>query len=86
MSCRVLENELRNKRVMTRKTIKIQSIGERRNIMWAVITSRFIIVIRMIKLKEPEIGGICTALGDANKYVDLGLNNSREDFMGVTQT
>jgi hypothetical protein len=38
----------------------------------------------MIKLKEPETGGICMALGDDNKRVDLGLKTSREDFMGVT--
>jgi len=39
VSYRVLEKELRNKTVLTLKTIKIQSTGERRNIMWAVITS-----------------------------------------------
>jgi len=35
-------------------------------------------------LKEPESGGICMALGDDNKYVDLSLKTSREDFMRVT--
>jgi hypothetical protein len=38
----------------------------------------------MIKLKEPETGGVCTGLGDDNKCVDLALRTSREDFMGVT--
>jgi len=40
--------------------------------------------MRMIKLKEPETGGICVALGDGNKCVDLGLKTSREDLMEVT--
>jgi len=38
----------------------------------------------MIKLKEPETGGIYMELGDDNKCVDLGLKTSREDFMGMT--
>jgi hypothetical protein len=38
----------------------------------------------MIKIKEPETGGICMALGDDNKCVYLGLKTSRVDFMGVT--
>jgi hypothetical protein len=37
----------------------------------------------MVKLKEPETGGICTALGDVNKCVGLSLKTSREDFMGM---
>jgi hypothetical protein len=40
----------------------------------------------MITLKESETGGISMALGDDNKYVDLGLKTSREDFMGLTYT